>query len=228
MIKATFPDRSSIVMIGSPGIGLLEFDIGLAKSYMEAGDVVVFVTVDVLPGDVFRAMAAFGIDVESLLGTDLHVIDYHSSLLGSFEGRDNSPAGGIRQVADIEGIMFNVAAIAKETGKSVRIFLHSLSTLFLYNQTNVVLKFFQISSSRIRSELGTGFFTVHDGVHDEKTMNHLMAIADGVIELKFDSNLNRRMRIRHMKGYPTSSQWIPFEIKQINKADRASMLEWKQ
>jgi hypothetical protein len=40
--------------------------------------------------------------------------------------------------------MFNITAIAKETGKRVRIFFHSLSICFLYNQSNVVLK----SSSR--------------------------------------------------------------------------------
>jgi len=227
VIKSTFPDKSSIIMVGSPGIGLLEFNISLAKNYIENGDIVIFVAVDLLPADVISAMESFGISVKDTLGHSLFIIDYHSSLLGAFEGRDSRQTGDVRQVSDIEGIMFNVSAIAKETGKPVRIFLHSLSTLFLYNQTNVVLKFFQISSSRIRSEFGTGFFTVHDGVHDEKTMNHLMAIADGVIELKFDDNLNRRMRIRHMRGYAASSQWIPFEIKQIYKGDRISLLEWK-
>jgi KaiC/GvpD/RAD55 family RecA-like ATPase len=61
--------------------------------------------------------------------------------------------------------------------------------------------------------MGSAFYTIHEGVHDEKTINHLMAIADGVLELQFDENLNRRMRIRNMRGYITSSQWIPFEIK---------------
>jgi KaiC/GvpD/RAD55 family RecA-like ATPase len=227
VIKATFPDKSSIIMIGSPGIGLLEFNISMAKNYIENGDGVIFVAVDMLPADVISAMESFGINVKDTLGRSLFFIDYHSSLLGAFEGRDSKQNGEVRQVSDIEGIMFNVSAIANETGKPVRIFLHSLSTLFLYNQTNVVLKFFQISSSRIRSEFGTGFFTIHDGVHDEKTMNHLMAIADGVIELMFDDNLNRRMRIRHMKGYPSSSQWIPFEIKHVYKGDRTSLLEWR-
>lgn len=227
MIKTAFPDKSSIIMIGSPGVGLLEFNMSLAKNYVESGDTVIFVAVDMLPADVINAMESFGVNVKDTLGRSLFIIDYHSSLLGAFEGKDSRMSGEVRQVSDIEGVMFNVSAIAKETGKPVRIFLHSLSTLFLYNQTNVVLKFFQISSSRIRSEFGTGFFTVHDGVHDEKTMNHLMAIADGVIELKFDDNLNRRMRIRHMRGYASSSHWVPFEIKQIYKGDRISLLEWK-
>ena len=56
-------------------------------------------------------------------------------------------------------------------------------------------------------------FTIHDGVHDERTVNHLMAISDGVVELQFDDNLNRRMRIRNIRGFITTSQWVPFEIR---------------
>ncbi len=226
MIRAAFPDKSSIVMVGSPGIGLPELNVSLAKNYLDEGDTVIMVTVDMLPKDLISMMESMGVDVAGNLGKKLFIVDYHSSLLGSYEEGVAKHAGDIRKVSDIEGIMFNVTTIAAERGRPVRIFLHSLSTLFLYNQTNVVLKFFQISSSKIRSELGTAIFTIHDGVHDEKTMNHIMSIADGVVELKFDENLNRRMRIRHMRGHPSPSQWIPFEIRQIQPSETLSFLEW--
>ncbi|MCQ5375794.1 MAG: hypothetical protein NO474_04275 [Methanomassiliicoccales archaeon] len=226
MLRIALPERSSILMIGSPGIGLLEFNVGLAQSYLERGDIVVFVTIDVLPGDVVSLLKAFGVPVDELLGKKIFIIDYHSSLLGSYDDRSSITEDYVRKVSDIEGIMFNLTAIANGYGRPIRIFLHSLSTLFLYNQTNVVLKFFQISSSRIRSELGMAIFTVHDGVHEDRTINHLMAMADGVIELKFDENLNRRLRIRHMRGYATSTQWIPFEIKQAQQESKMTLLEF--
>ena len=53
-----------------------------------------------------------------------------------------------------------------------------------------------------------------------------MAIADGVLELKFDEELNRRMRIRNMRGCITSSQWIPFEIRHSGDASQ-QLLEWR-
>ena len=53
-----------------------------------------------------------------------------------------------------------------------------------------------------------------------------MAIADGVLELKFDEELNRRMRIRNMRGCITSSQWIPFETVDLGDASQ-QLLEWK-
>lgn len=218
---------SSILMVGSPGIGMLEFNISLAKNYLDQGDSVVFVAVDNAPDDILTIMGSFGIPTQELLGKSLFVIDFHSSLLGACQDNGSASATDVRRITDLEGIMFNIGDISTSTGKKLRIFLYSLSTLFLYNQNNVVLKFFQISCSRIRSQYGTAIVSLHDGVHEDKTVNHLMAMADGVIELKFDEDLNRRMRIRHMKGYPTSSQWIPFEIRTIDRGEPNQLLEWR-
>jgi len=213
MISETFPQRSTTLMIGSPGIGMLELTVFAAKEWMAAGDLVIFVVVDLLPSDLTELMTSFGVSEEEQERC-LRIVDYHSSLLGSL---DDAPSEGpeVRKCSDLEGIMFNITALASATDRPVHIVVHSLSTLFLYNQTNVVLKFFQISSSRIRNELGSVVFTVNEGVHDDRTVNHLMALADGVVELKFDEELHRRMRIRNMRGCVTSSQWIPFEIKRV-------------
>jgi KaiC/GvpD/RAD55 family RecA-like ATPase len=226
LIKATFPEHSSMLMIGSPGIGMLEFAVSIVRDWMEQDNLVIFVTVDMLPVDLLDIMTSFGVSRE-MLGRNLFIIDYHSSLLGSLDDPTSCQGTEVRRVSDLEGIVFNMAVLAEGTKKPVKIVIHSLSTLFLYNQANVVLKFFQISSSRIRNEFGTAFFTIHEGVHDERTVNHLMAIADGVLELKFDEELNRRMRVRNMRGCITSSQWIPFEIKQANDGHASSLLEWR-
>jgi KaiC/GvpD/RAD55 family RecA-like ATPase len=215
-----------MLMIGSPGIGVMEFSAQVVREWLDVGDRVIIVTVDQLPSDILEVLKSFGVKPE-LASKNLFVIDYHSALLGTLETPTNLEGVEIRKVADLESIMFNISALATTGGRPVRIIVHSLSTLFLYNQANVVLKFFQISSSRIRNEFGTAFFTIHEGVHDERTVNHLMAIADGVLELKFDEDLNRRMRIRNMRGCVTSSQWIPFEIKQASTGRSPSLLEWR-
>jgi len=215
-----------MLLIGSPGIGLLEFNVYLAKDYLDQGEIVVFVAVDSRARDVLDLMDSFGVQTPALLGKKLFLLDYHSTLLGSAEEKPAS-GSGIKNISDLEAIMFNIAAIAKETQKKVHIFLYTLSTLFLYNQPNVVLKFFQISASRIHTEFGSIVVSLHDGVHDERTVNHLMAIADGVIELRFDDDLNKMMRIRNMRGIPTSPQWIPFDIVAAGEPNETKLLEWK-
>ncbi len=224
-MHVSLPDQSAVLMIGSPGIGVLEFCVALTEGYLEKDDAIVFVAMDTSPADVISMMETFGLPMDKLLGKRIFFLDYHSCLLGTIMER-SSAQDGIRTISDLEGIMFNIAAIAEETGKRVRIFFHSLSTLFLYNQSNVVLKFFQITCSRIRSQYGTAIVVVHEGVHDERTVNHLMAIADGTIELRFDDDLNKMMRIRNMRGYPTSPNWIPFEIKTLSKNEDVRLLEW--
>jgi len=225
MMKASFPDQSCVLMVGSPGIGLLEFNVSLVKSYLERDDVVIFVALDNSPDDVIKTMNAFGLETDKLLGKSLFFLDYNSSLLGTREEKPTH-TGGVRTINDIEGIMFNIGSIFEETKKRSRIFIYSLSTLFLYNQANVVLKFFQISNSKIRASYGTSIISVHDGVHDERTVNHLMAIADGVVELHFDEDMNKMMRIRNMRGCSTSAQWIPFEIRTVDKGEPVQLLEW--
>jgi KaiC/GvpD/RAD55 family RecA-like ATPase len=212
-------------MIGSPGIGMLEFCIALSEGYLEKDDAIIFVAMDTSPMDIIAMMETFGLPMDELLGKRIFFLDYHSCLLGSNMDRSGN-VDGVRTISDLEGIMFNITAISEETGKRLRIFFHSLSTLFLYNQSNVVLKFFQITCSRIRSQYGTAIVAVHEGVHDERTVNHLMAIADGTVELRFDEDLNKMMRIRNMRGYPTSPNWIPFEIKNLSKNEDARLLEW--
>jgi KaiC/GvpD/RAD55 family RecA-like ATPase len=220
MINGSLPKQCSMLMIGSPGIGVVEYITHMLKGYIERGETIIFVTVDTVPEDIVSTMRAMDIDTDEVMGKRLFIIDLHSSLLGSFNGHDSSSVDGVRKVNDLEGIMYNIGSITKDTGVPVRVFVHSISTLFLYNQTNVVLKFFQISSSKIKMDYGSVIFTLHDNVHDERTVNHLMAISDGVIELKFDNHLNRQVRVRHMRGYTLSTDWIPFDIVRLSAEDR--------
>lgn len=226
MFKTNFPQMSSILILGSPGVGLLEFQMSLVKEYLENEEPVVFVTMDLLPRDLLTVMEHFGIPMDRL-GNGLYIIDYHSSLMGDSEERDSYDRNKVRRIHDLEGIMFNVATIHEEVKRPLRVFVNTLSTLFLYNQPSVVLKFFQLSTSRIRSEYGTAIVSVFEGVHDDKVVNHLIALADGVLELRFDQELNRMLRVRHMRGMSVPCRWIPFEITPAAEENPAQVLEWK-
>ncbi|HNU36475.1 MAG TPA: hypothetical protein PKJ15_07740, partial [Methanomassiliicoccales archaeon] len=62
MFKTNFPQMCSVLMLGTPGVGLLEFQMGMVKEYLDQGEPVVFVTMDLLPRDLLGAMERFGID----------------------------------------------------------------------------------------------------------------------------------------------------------------------
>ncbi len=223
-MEIDIPDWCSMLMVGSPGVGMLEFTLSLANDYLDRGDTVIFVTVDKVPRDITDTLGCLGAEVDSLLGNRLFIVDFHTSLLGSFGSEAGDHRDGVMPVSDLEGIMYQVDSVAGGKDRPVRVFLHSVSTLFLYNQTNVVLKFFQITASRIRADYGTAIMTLHDGVHDQQAVNHLMAISDGTIELRFDAELRRRMRIRNVKGVNASGDWIPFNIRMVEPDSGVSLL----
>ena len=95
-------------MIGSPGIGMLEFCIALSEGYLEKDDAIIFVAMDTSPTDVISMMETFGLPMDELLGKRIFFLDYHSCLLGSNMDRSDC-IDGVRTISDLEGIMFNVA-----------------------------------------------------------------------------------------------------------------------
>src|SRR3989442_1109504 len=84
------------------------------------------------------------------------------------------------------------------------------STLFLHNSTQAIAKFFQIVTSRAKTNLGFILYAVHEGVHEPMTMNLLRSLVDGVVEMRYTDTMEREIRVHHMRGYQVDAAWHPF------------------
>jgi KaiC/GvpD/RAD55 family RecA-like ATPase len=62
-----------------------------------------------------------------------------------------------------------------------RIMLHSLSTLLMYADLQTVFRFLHVFTGRIQSVEGLGLFAIDSSAHDDKTMNTLKQLFDGII-----------------------------------------------
>ena len=100
---------------------------------------------------------------------------------------------------------------AHELRPPVRILFYSVSTLFLHNSGQAIAKFFQIITSRVKTNTGFILYAVHEGVHDPMTMNLLRSLVDGVVEMRFNDAMEREIRVHHMRGLATRPAWEPFE-----------------
>jgi KaiC/GvpD/RAD55 family RecA-like ATPase len=98
----------------------------------------------------------------------------------------------------------------QELGTPVRIYFYTISTLFLHNSPQAIAKFFQIVTSRAKSNLGFILYAVHEGVHETMTMNLLRSLVDGVIEMRFTDSMDREIRVHHMRGYAVDAAWRRF------------------
>ncbi|WP_338728052.1 ATPase domain-containing protein [Haladaptatus sp. DJG-WS-42] len=63
-----------------------------------------------------------------------------------------------------------------------RVMLHSLSTLIIYSNIQTVFRFLHVFTGRTQSANALGIFVMESTAHDEKTMNMMAQLFDGVIE----------------------------------------------
>jgi len=82
--------------------------------------------------------------------------------------------------------------------------------LFLHNSTQAISKFFQIVTSRSKTNLGFILYGVQEGVHEPLTMNLLRSLVDGVVEMRFTDSMDREIRVHHMRGYRVDAAWHSF------------------
>ena len=67
-----------------------------------------------------------------------------------------------------------------------RVFLDSLSTLLMYSDLQTVFRFLHVFTGRVQSVDGLGLYAIDSSAHDDKTMNTLKQLFDGVIETHED------------------------------------------
>lgn len=194
-------------------MGKLEWCLEHVKYCLKGGKKVIIICVDRSPEKIRDRALKFDIDLREFEGNSLMFIDCLSTSLGS--RHDVSPSEGLLHVtclSNIEQIGMSITKATSLLGNQANLFFYSLSPLFLHNTSPVLMKFFQIITSQTRQRGGFGVFVLHDGVHDDRTVDTLAMMMDGVIEMRFNRNLQREMRIHHIKGVPTRPNWVPFDI----------------
>jgi KaiC/GvpD/RAD55 family RecA-like ATPase len=74
-----------------------------------------------------------------------------------------------------------------------RVMLYSLSTLLMYSDLQTVFRFLHVFTGRIQSIGALGLFAIDSTAHDEKTVNTLKQLFDGVVELSEDGEPTVRL-----------------------------------
>jgi KaiC/GvpD/RAD55 family RecA-like ATPase len=206
-----FPANYSILLSGPPGVGKFEYLVEKMRESLRQGERVVFVTLDLHPNEVRARAKALDLDLGPIEGKSFVFVDCYTATSSE---RPEAPSGKktflVSSFSNLEGIGMAMSKASQELGTPVRIYFYTISTLFLHNSTQAIAKFFQIVTSRAKTNLGFILYAVHDGVHDPMTMNLLRSLVDGVIEMRFTDGMDRELRIHHMRGQNVDSRWRPF------------------
>lgn len=206
-----FPAHYSVLLSGSPGIGKFEYLVTEVREALRLGERVVFVTLDLHPNEIRARAKALRLDLEPHEGKSFVFVDCYSATSSE---RVELPTGKktflVSSFSNLEGIGMAMSKAAQELGTPVRIYFYTISTLFLHNSTQAISKFFQIVTSRVKTNLGSIMYAVQDGVHETMTMNLLRSLVDGVVEMRFTETMASEWRIHHMRGHAVDHAWHPF------------------
>src|SRR5438445_751519 len=175
-----FPTNYSILLTGPPGVGKFEYLVDRVRDDLRRGERVVFVTLDLHPSEMRARAKALHLDLDTVEGKSFVFVDCYSAT--SSERPPETTAGKktflVSSFSNLEGIGMAMSKAGQEIGTPVRIYFYTVSTLFLHNSPQAIAKFFQIVTSRAKTNLGFILYSVHEGVHEPMTMNLLRSLVD--------------------------------------------------
>ncbi|AZH25713.1 RAD55 family ATPase [Haloplanus aerogenes] len=119
------------------------------------------------------------------------VVDCVTRQQGVSEARDDAQVRYTSSPVDMTGVGIKFSELLEEfyerqAVRRNRVFLDSLSTLLMYSDLQTVFRFLHVFTGRVQSVDGLGLYAIDSTAHDDKTMNTLKQLFDGVIETHED------------------------------------------
>jgi circadian clock protein KaiC len=193
-----YPDRSSILVIGPPGIGKEVLGYWFVRSGLVQGDYVLYTTHRPV-SDVLRDMKGVGIGVE-------RVPEWISSA--------GSPVKC--DLKDATSISFNVKeAVHRNKDRRVRVATDVLSPLLVLNPVESMYSYWSQLLSDLKQQDSVVFALAEDGMHPPNTLTTMEQLFDGVIEMRLYEEglaITPLFRVKKMLGLPPLHGYFRFSV----------------
>lgn len=181
-----YPDRSSVLVIGQPGIGKEALGYWFTRSGLIQGDYCLYVTHRAV-SDVLRDMSAYGVPSE-------RIPDWIAGSGARTECNLN----------DYTSISFNIKqAVQRNSGRRIRVVTDIVSPLLMIHPQDAMYQYLSKLLSELKLMNSVVLALVEDGMHSENTVTALEQQFDGVIELKLYEeglSITPLLRVRKMLG----------------------------
>lgn len=121
------------------------------------------------------------------------------------------------QMSKIVQVMWEDAASAESQRPMpppMRFCMNSVSTLLIYIKLEVLFRFIQVWSAKVKKLEGLGIYYLNSGSFDAQTISTIQQLMDGMIEIKTVDDgdmLNRHLRIQGIEDMYTP--WMKFGFK---------------
>lgn len=192
-----YPDRSTILIVGPPGIGKEALGYWFTRSGLVQNDFTLYVT-RLSSKEVLQDTKAFGVDFSSKIpfwySTDSTQLKFN--------------------VNDLASISYNIKdTLKKNENRRTRITVDALSSLLMLNPPDTIYKFLTQLFDEVKKYDSVLLATLEEGMHPPNVLAAMQQLFDGVVELRlYEEGLRvlPLLRIRKMRGVPPQPGYYNF------------------
>jgi circadian clock protein KaiC len=194
-----YPNKSTILLVGPPGMGREALGYSFAASGLASGDFCLYVT-RLAVSEVKEDIGAFGT---------------HGGPEPMWIAEDGGQAKC--DVSDLAGLSVNIKEALRSNagGRRVRVVSDVLSSLLMLNQPETVYRFLSQLFSELKKYDLVLIATLEEGMHQPQVVAAMEQLFDGVMVLSLhEEGLKVRplLRIRKMRGLPPQPGYYLFSF----------------
>jgi len=197
LLKGGYPERSSILIVGPPGIGKEAIGYWFMHSGLSSSDFCLYVT-RLAVSEVLQDMRAFHVDLAN------------SPMWIASEGAQTKC-----DISDLASLSVNIKEALRAGEGSIRIVADILSSLLMLNPSETIYRFLSQLLTEIKQRKAVFLATIEEGMHQPQVLAAMEQLFDGVLELKlFEEGLRviPLLRIRKMRGMPPEPGYFRFSF----------------
>ncbi len=196
--KLNFPERVNLLLYGPPSRDKLLFTYIFTYYNLSKGNPVAYITTDKSVFEIKKEMFDLNMNISQFEGKNLfRFIDCYSWSLESKSKESNviyaSSPSALNELA---------IAISKakeqiwKPAKPLRLVFNSISTLLLYNRSEIVYRFLQVIGARLKNADASSLLFLEKGMHEEKVFTTIEHLTDGTIEIDDEKKEIKISRIK--------------------------------
>ncbi|MFB6174618.1 MAG: RAD55 family ATPase [Candidatus Nanohalobium sp.] len=205
-LEGGFPENSTIILMGADGTAKESLVNKFVYQGLENGEESMYVTLDGTPDDVKDDAQYYGWDFTEYDDRIVFVDGY------SWQAGGGDERFALDGLSDLNQMNMTFTDALNALGnESKRVAIHSASTLLLYTDPKSAVKFLQVVGAKSSSSGGCFVITLEGGMHDDKTVNTIKHVADGVIKTKMDGD-DQKISVQRMDKTETSRGWMDYEV----------------
>ena len=194
-----YPDKSSILIVGPPGIGKEALGYWFAQTGLVQGDFCLYVT-RLSVREVLQDVKGFGIDMQQRVPFWL-----------------SSDGGQVKyNVNDLASFSYNLKDVLKQNAnRRIRVVIDVLSSLLMLNQPETIYKFLDQLLADAKQYDAVILATMEEGMHKPEVLTAMQQLFDGVVELRlYEEGLRvlPLLRIKKMRGTPPQPGYYNFSF----------------